>query len=180
MLFPILSIINMKAEQFSRNVLALDPLIRFAGVMEKSGHLYAGSQREGTEERLKGRNPEISYAQSAYIVDLRKMFSPELGKLNTVAYMYDKVKLANFPVKDHLLVISAESAAKVDDLCEKILNYITSVENELLLYPPSNIVNQEKKEILRNLHESGISEDLIAEQLDLDVNTVKMLIDEVK
>ncbi len=170
----------MKAEQFSKNVVALDPMIRFAGVMEKSGHLYAGTQREGIEEYLKGRNPEISYAQSAYIVDLRKMFTPELGKLNTVAYMYDKVNIINFPIKDHLLVISAESAAKVDDLYEKILKYVISVENELSLYPPGNIVNQEKKEVLWNLHESGIPEDMIADQLDLDVNTVKMIIAEIK
>jgi hypothetical protein len=170
----------MKAEQFSKNVLALDPMIRFAGVMEKSGHLYAGSQREGTEEHLKGRNSEISYAQSAYIVDLRKMFISELGKLMTVAYMYDKVKLVNFPVKDHLLVLSAEAGVKIDDLCEKVIGYIKSVEDELSLYPPGNIVNPEKKEALWNLHQSGISEDLIAEQLDLDVNTVKMLISEIK
>ena len=170
----------MKAEQFSKNVLALDPMIRFAGVMEKSGHLYAGSQREGTEEHLKGRSSEISYAQSAYIVDLRRMFISELGKLNTVAYMYDKVKLLNFPVKDHLLVISAEVEVKVDDLGEKILNYITSVEDELSLYPPGNIVNEQKKEALWNLYQSGIPEEMIAEQLDLDVNTVKMLLAEVK
>jgi hypothetical protein len=170
----------MKAEQFSKNVLDLDPMIRFAGVMEKSGHLYAGSQREGTEEHLKGRNPEISYTQTAYIVDLRKMFTSELGKLKTVAYMYDKVNLISVPVKDHLLVVSSEAEAKVDDLCEKILKYVSSVENELSLYPPANIVDQEKKDVLRNLHESGISEDLIADQLDLDVNTVKMIIAEIK
>lgn len=170
----------MKAEQFSKNILALDPMIRFAGVMEKSGHLYAGSLREGVEEHLKGRNSEISYTQSAYIVDLRRMFSKELGKLKTVTYIYDKVKLANFPVKDHLLVISAEPAVKVDELYEKILTYIESVEDELSLYPPGNIVNPEKKEVLWNLHQSGISEELIAEQLDLDVNTVKMLIAENK
>jgi hypothetical protein len=170
----------MKAEEFSKRVLSLDPLIRFAGVMEKSGHLYARSQREGIEEHLKGRNSEISYAQSAYIVDLRKMFTPELGNLNSVAYMYDKVKLINFPVKDHLLVISAEPGVKVDELSEKVFKYIISVEKELSLYPPGNIVNPEKKEILRNLYHSGISEDLIAEQLDLDVHTVNMLIAETK
>ncbi len=170
----------MKAEQFSKNVLDLDPMIRFAGVMEKSGHLYAGSHREGMEEHLKGRNSEISYTQSAYIVDLRKMFTQELGKLKMVAYLYDKVNLINFPVKDHLLVISSETDAKVDDLCEKITQYIASVENELSLYPPANIVNPEKKEILRNLYESGISEDLIADQLDLDVNTVKMIVEEIR
>ncbi len=170
----------MKAEQFSKNVLELDPMIRFAGIMEKSGHLYARSQREGIEERLKGRSSEISYTQSAYIVDLRKMFTSELGNLKTVVYMYDKVLLANFPVKDHLLVVSAEAAVKVDDLCGKILKYVISVENELSLYPPGNIVNQEKKEMLWNLHHSGISEDLIAEQLDLDVNTVQMIIAGIK
>jgi hypothetical protein len=170
----------MKAEQFSKHVLELDPMIRFAGVMEKSGHLYAGSQREGTEEYLKGRSPEISYAQSAYIVDLRKMFTQELGRLKTVAYLYDKVKLLSFPVKDHLLVVSAESSAETDDLCEKILNYVATVENELSLYAPGNIVSPEKKEILHNLHQSGISEELIAEQLDLSVSTVKMLIAEIK
>ena len=170
----------MKAEQFSKNVLALDPLLRFVGIMERSGHVYAGVWREGTEEYLQGRSSDMSFAQSAYIVDLRQMFTKELGNLESVVYAYEKVKLINFPVKDHLLVISAEAAAKVDDLSGKILKYITSVENELSLYPPSNIVNEEKKEVVRNLHHSGISEDLIAEQLDLNVDTVKMLIAEIK
>lgn len=170
----------MKAEQFSKNVLALDPEIRFAGVMEKSGHLYASIRKNGTEEYLKGRSPEISLAQSAYIVDLRKMFTQELGSLTSVAYSYDRVKLFSVPVKDHVLVFSAEPKVNSDQLIEKVLKYVKSVEAELSLYPPSNIVNEEKKEALRNLHHSGISEELIAEQLDLDVNTVKMLIAEIK
>ncbi|MGI0049903.1 MAG: DUF6659 family protein [Nitrososphaera sp.] len=170
----------MKAEQFSKNVLSLDPQIRFAGVMEKSGHLHAGVRKEGAEEYLKGRNPEISLAQSAYIVDLRKMFTQELGSLRSVVYVYDKVKLISMPVKEHVLVISTEPRVESDSLVEKVSKYIRSVEGELSLYPPSNVVNEEKKEIVRNLHHSGIAEDLIAEQLDLDVNTVKMLIAEIK
>jgi hypothetical protein len=170
----------MKAEQFSKNVLSLDPQIRFAGVMEKSGHLHAGVRKEGAEEYLKGRNTEISLAQSAYIVDLRKMFTRELGNLRSVVYVYDKVKLISMPVKEHVLVISTEPRVESDALVEKVLKYVRSVQSELSLYPPSNVVNEEKKEALRNLHHSGISEDLIAEQLDLDVNTVKMLIAEIK
>ncbi len=170
----------MKAEQFSKNVLSLDPEIRFAGVMEKSGHLYASVRKNGTEEYLKGRSPEISLAQSAYIVDLRKMFTQELGNLKSVVYDYDRVKLISMPVKEHVLVISTEPRVNADQLVEKVMKYVKSVESELSLYPPSNIVNEEKKEALRNLHHSGISEELIAEQLDLDVNTVKMLIAEIK
>lgn len=170
----------MKAEQFSKNVLSLDPQIRFAGVMEKSGHLHAGVRKEGAEEYLKGRNPEISLAQSAYIVDLRKMFTQELGSLRSIVYIYDKVKLISMPVKEHVLVISTEPRVESDSLVEKVWKYVRTVEGELSLYPPSNVVNEEKKEILRNLHHSGIAEDLIAEQLDLDVNTVKLLIAEIK
>lgn len=170
----------MKAEQFSRNVLSLDSGIRFAGVMERSGHLYASIWREGAEEYLKGRNPEISLAQSAYIVDLRKMFAQELGSLKAVNYIYDRVKLISIPVQDHILVVSADTATASDELVIKISDYVASVDQELSLYPPGNIVNEEKREALRNLRDSGIAEDLIAEQLDLDINTVKMLVAEMK
>lgn len=39
-------------------------------------------------------------------------------------------------------------------------------------------LDKEKQEILKNLPESGISEDMIADQLDLDVEIVKTLIHE--
>jgi len=146
--------------------------------MEKSGHVHASVRRTDTEEYLRGRNTEISFAQSAYIVDLRKMFT-ELGSLKSLIYTYEKVKLISIPVKEHVLVISTEPSVASDPLVEKILSYIKSIESELSLYPPTNIVNEEKKEALRNLHHSGISEELIAEQLDLDVNTVKTLIAEI-
>jgi hypothetical protein len=169
----------MKAEQFSKNILDLHPTIRFAGIVEKSGHLYAGSMRPGIEEHLKGRNPEISFSQTAYIIDLRNMFSSELGKLNSVVYSYNKVKMISIPVKEHILMISADNVENSDKLIEIILKYIKSVDSELSLYPPANIINNEKKQILRNLHESGIPEDMIADQLDLDLNTVMSLVQEI-
>ena len=173
------TLLNMRAEQLSKSILDLDSNIRFAGVMEKSGHLYAGGMREGVEEYLKGRNPELSLAQTAYVVDLRRMFSSELGDLKYIVYAYDKVKIFSLPVRDHVLVFSADNTANIDHLTEKVLQYVKSIESELSLYPPTNIINTEKKEILRNLHESGIPEDMIADQLDLDINTVKMLIQEL-
>ena len=169
----------MKSEQFSKNILNLDSNIRFAGIVEKSGRLYAGSMRSGIEEHLKGKSPEMSLAQSAYIVELRKMFTTDLGNLRYVIYTYEKVKMISIPVKEYVLVFSADDIVNTDDLLEKVSQYIQSIESEILLYPPSNIINKEKKEIVRNLHDSGIAEDMIADQLDLDINTVKMLIQEI-
>ena len=169
----------MKAEEFSKNILALDQNIRFAGLIGRSGRLYAGGIREGREEYLKGKKTELSLAQSAYIVDLRQLFTTELGNLKCVIYGYDKVKLFSVPVKEHILVFSADDPVNIEELVNKVINYIKSVESELVLYPPSNIISSEKKEILRNLYESGISEEIIAEHLDLDITTVRMLIEEV-
>lgn len=159
--------------------MALDVRIRFAGIVEKSGHLYAGVRREDAPNKLSDKNSEISLSQSAYIVDLRKMFTQELGELNSVVYNYDRVNIISLPVRDHVLVISTEVDVKPDDIVNKIRDYIRSVEKELSLYPPSNIVTEEKREAMRNLLESGISEEMVAEQLDLDVELVHKLAKEM-
>jgi len=67
--------------------------IRFAGAMEKSGHLYAVYTKEGFEEYLKAKDQEISFSQTAYIVEIRKRFSSDLGDLKYIVYSYDKVKI---------------------------------------------------------------------------------------
>ena len=69
----------MNDVEFLNQLLTLNPSLRFSGLVEKSGHLNASVNREGINEHLKGRSPEISYSQSAYIVELRKIFENELG-----------------------------------------------------------------------------------------------------
>ena len=169
----------MKSEEFSKNILALDPAIRFAGLIERSGHLFAGGMREGADTKLNEKNSDLSLLQFAHIVFLRERFSKELGSLKYVLYDYDKVKMFNMPVKEYILVFSAESDANAEDIVNNVSQYIKSVEKDLSLHPPSNIINKEKRETFRNLYESGIPEEMIADQLDLDANTVRMMIEEI-
>ena len=169
----------MKSEEFSKNILALDPAIRFAGLIERSGHLFAGGMREGTDTKLNEKNSDLSLLQFAHIVFLRERFSKELGSLKYVLYDYDKVKMFNMPVKEYILVFSVESDANAEGIVNNVSQYIKSVEEDLSLHPPSNIINKEKRETFRNLYESGIPEEMIADQLDLDVNTVRMMIEEI-
>jgi len=169
----------MKSEEFSKNILALDPAIRFAGLIERSGHLFAGGMREGADTKLNDKNSDLSLLQFAHIVFLRERFSKELGSLKYVLYDYDKVKMFNIPVKEYILVFSAEGDANAEDIVNKVSQYIKSVEEDLSLHPPSNIINKEKRETFRNLYESGIPEEMLADQLDLDVNTVRMMIEEI-
>ena len=171
---------KMKAEEFSKNILSLDPKIRFAGLLEKSGHLFAGGSREGIDNYLQGKNSEFSLSQSAFIIDLRNFFSSEVGNLEYIVYAHNKVKMFNIPLKDYILVFSTEKTINIEDIVKRISDYIKSVESQLMLHPPSNIITDEKKETLKNLYDSGIEEDMISDQLDLDLPTVRTLIKEVQ
>ena len=82
------------------------------------------------------------------------------------------------PVREYILVFSVESNANAEDIANKVSQYIESVKHELLLHPPSNTIDKER-ETLRNLYESGIPEEMIADQLDLDVNTVRIIVEEI-
>jgi hypothetical protein len=170
----------MKAEEFSKNILSLDPKIRFAGLLEKSGHLFAGGSREGIDNYLQGKNAEFSLSQSAFIIDLRNFFSSEVGNLEYIVYAHNRVKMFNIPLKEYILVFSTENTINIEDIVKKISDYIKSVESQLMLHPPSNIITDEKKETLKNLYESDFEDEVIADQLDLDLNTVKTLIKEVQ
>jgi hypothetical protein len=169
----------MKSEEFSKNILLLDPTIRFAGLIDRAGHLFAGGVREGTEIQLNDSKFNMSLLQSAHIVFLRERFSRELGSLKYVLYDYDKVKTLNMPVREYILVFSVESNADAENIANKVSQYIESVTHELSLHPPSNAIDKEKRETLVNLYDSGIPEEMIADQLDLDINTVRTLVEEI-
>ena len=74
---------------------------------------------------------------------------------------------------DYILAFSAESSINEVDMLKKISDYIKSVGQQLTLHPPSNIQDEDKKKILKNLYESGMEAEAIADQLDLDIGTVK-------
>jgi hypothetical protein len=169
----------MNVDEFSRNVLDLDSKIRFVGLMDKSGHLHTRRTRQGFEEYLEAKSQEVSFSQTAHIVEMRKQFSNELGELNYIVYAYDKVKIYSFPLKKHIIVLSAENSINTENLVEKISGYVNSI-GDVSIFTPSNIVNEEKKQVLKNLLKSDIPEELIAEQLDLDLPTVRELIREMK
>jgi hypothetical protein len=127
-------------------------------------------------EHLKGRNPEISYTQSAYIIELRKIFENELGNLNSVIYIYDKVIMFSILIRNHVVVISSDKNTDVDSVFKQVQSFIKNSETELDLELDVKNINQDKKESVRNLYDSGISEEMIAEQVDLNLATVKSLI----
>ena len=166
----------MNDVDFLNKLLTINPSLRFSGLVEKSGHLCASVIREGINEHLKGRNPDISYSQSAYIVELRKLFESELGNLKSIIYIYDKVVMFSIPIKNHIVVFSTDRNINIDSVLEQAESFVKKSETELDLELDVKNISQDKKESVRNLYDSGISEEMIAEQVDLNLATVKSLI----
>ena len=119
----------MNTEQFSKNILDLNENILFAGILEKSGHLSTSQQRVAVDEYLKGRNLEMIYSNSVYITDLRKMLSNSFGNLNSICYVYEKMKILLFPIKDHVLLLFVNKNLETDDLTKNIYNYVKSLKD---------------------------------------------------
>jgi DNA-directed RNA polymerase specialized sigma24 family protein len=82
----------------------------------------------------------------------------------------------SIPIKNHIVVFSTEKNINIDTVFEKVQSFIKNVETELDLELDIKNISQEKKESVRNLYDSGISEEMIAEQLDLNLTTVKSLV----
>ena len=122
--------------------------------------------REGIDNYLQGKNAEFSLSQSAFIIDLRNFFSSEVGNLEYIVYAHNRVKMFNIPLKEYILVFSTENTINIEDIVKKISDYIKSVESQLMLHPPSNIITDEKKETLKNLYESDFEDEVIADQLE--------------
>jgi hypothetical protein len=128
-MFIIYEDIYMNAGQFSKNILDLNENILFAGILEKSGHLSTSQQRVAVDEYLKGRNLEMIYSTSVYITDLRKMLSNSFGNLNSICYVYEKMKILLFPIKDHILLVFVNKNFQTDDFTKNIYNYVKSLKD---------------------------------------------------
>jgi hypothetical protein len=128
-MFVIYEDIYMNAGQFSKSILDLNENILFAGILEKSGHLSTSQQRVAVDEYLKGRNLEMIYSNSVYITDLRKMLSNSFGNLNSICYVYEKMKILLFPIKDHILLIFVNKNFQTDDLTKNIYNHVKSLKD---------------------------------------------------
>jgi ATP/maltotriose-dependent transcriptional regulator MalT len=99
-----------------------------------------------------------------------------LGNLNSVIYIYDKVIMFSIPIRNHIVVISSDNNINIDSVFKQVQFFIKNSETELDLELDVKNISQDKKESVKNLYDSGISEEMIAEQVDLNLATVKSLI----
>lgn len=130
---------NDQFEKLCDSIFALSPNIRFVGVIDRMGKLIAGGMRQGLKSMENKQDSSKLYLEFALRNEMRKEFDAEFGKTIYSFSEREKIKLASFPLNDHLLRVSID---KIE------LHHAELIENILKLVIKNN---------KRSLADSGTS-----------------------
>ncbi|MDE1763128.1 MAG: hypothetical protein KGH88_02655 [Thaumarchaeota archaeon] len=104
-------------EEFCKNVVALDPKIRFAGIADGDGKLEATADRNGLSPLLSSEE-RAQYAITAATRQYTRLrWEYRLGKISYASSHYTKLIRATIPIADensrlaHVLLLSFDSNA---------------------------------------------------------------------
>jgi hypothetical protein len=120
---------NNKLQKLCDAIFALNPNIRFAGVVNNMGTLVAGGMRQSVKSMEDKGDSSKLYLESALRSEMRKDFDKEFGKTIYSFSEREKIKVASFPLhNDNLLRVSIE---KQEQFHEKIIESILKLISEL-------------------------------------------------
>lgn len=122
----------MDYNKLCKDILNLDPKVRYAGVCDETGTTKHGGQREGVKNLLTSEETKKSNMQALARWGLRNALVPKIGKGKYSMAEYEKLKRITFPLEEsELLLVTTE----VDANHKKIINNIL----DLLRNPGKNM-----------------------------------------
>ena len=117
----------MDYAKLCKDILNLDPNIRYAGVCDDTGETKYGGQREGVKNLLTLDETKRSNLQALARWGLRNVLAPKVGKGKYAMAEYEKIKRITFPLENyHLLLITTEIEADHGKIIDTVLNMIKS------------------------------------------------------
>ena len=117
----------MDYEKLCKEILDIDPEIRFAGVCDESGEIKFGGQREGLANLLTAEETKRSNLQALARWGLRNSLASKVGKGKYAMAEYEKIKRITVPLdNDHLMLITTEVKADHQNIISRVLKLIQS------------------------------------------------------
>jgi hypothetical protein len=117
----------MDYERLCKDILNLDPKIRFAGICDETGETKYGGQREGVRNLLSPEETKKSNLQALARWGLRNALAPKIGKGRYSMAEYEKIKRIIAPLENyHLLLVSTEVEADHGRIIDNILQLLPS------------------------------------------------------
>ena len=115
----------MDYEKICKKVMELDPKIRFAGIINEKGRLFAGGMREGLRSLEDSRDDEMLYMELVLRAKMRREFDKVLGPVQFAMSYREKVIIMSFPVNDNVLLLSTEKGIDFSAIPFKIMKLLS-------------------------------------------------------
>ena len=121
---------NKKFYNIYNSIMNFDDKVRFVTIVDKTGNITFGGQREGVKNYLSEENQKKSLKQVRDAWFIRDQFSESLGVGKYAMAEYDKVKRFSFPINaSFFLYITTESDIDTCMFVENVLKIKESYEN---------------------------------------------------
>lgn len=94
--------------------------IRFAGVLNNKGRLFAGGFKQGIKpyEEENGKL-EMLYMELVLDFNMRKEFNNSFGNIKAITSQREKINLTTIPLGENLLLVSSEPAINLQCIISK-------------------------------------------------------------
>jgi len=114
-------------DELSKQILDLDPKVRFAGVANSKGEMIAGGHKENVEKILVGDEVKMSIHYALQKRDLYTNLAYKLGNERSSITEYAIVTLINVPINSNeLLLISVEPRADYLKIIDHVYSLLDS------------------------------------------------------
>ena len=111
--------------KLSKDILNLDPKVRFAGICDDTGEIKYGGQREGIKNLLSTEETKKSNLQALARWGLRNALAAKTGKGRYAMAEYEKIKRITVPLEnDHLLLVTTEVEADHRSIINNVLKLV--------------------------------------------------------
>lgn len=98
--------------------------IRFAGFVDLEGNLIESQFREGIIPFENDEEQRQIFRELALRISTRKKFDYSMGAVKYSASRREKLVMMSFPLKDSILLITAEPHVNIDRLAYKIIQIL--------------------------------------------------------
>ena len=112
------------------SIMSLDEKVRFVTILDKSGEILFGGQREGIANYLSEEDQKKSIKHVTDAWFNRTQFSSGIGEGKYAMAEYGKVKRFTFPINaSHIIYITTEPSLDQNSFIENILKIKESHQN---------------------------------------------------
>ncbi|MDE1726693.1 MAG: hypothetical protein KGH89_05445 [Thaumarchaeota archaeon] len=105
-------------------IMEIDKKIRFVGIIDQDGKLVGGGMRSGIKPIGDKKDDESLYCGIVTRAKMRQGSDSVLGQVSFAMSYRERVVIMSFPIKDNLLLLSAEKEIDLSATPFKVLNLL--------------------------------------------------------